>query len=98
MINHSVDIMGGDNHGQIRRLLNTLLEPGSDILQMPSTREEALNCAVGPSLLGGTDPGGGHQPGYNLPSGQADHTVVPVYLSTSPPHTIVRGGRRQNCR
>ena len=29
MINHSVDNMGGDNHGQIRRLLKTLLETGS---------------------------------------------------------------------
>ena len=72
-------ISGDANHGQIRRLLSTLLETGSDFLETPSTREEAMNCAVGPSQLGGTNPEVGPQPEYNLQTGQAVHTVVPVY-------------------
>ena len=63
------------NHGQFRRLLNTLLETGSDILQTPTTREEALIFVMGPPQLGGTDPAFEPQPGQNLQSGQADHTL-----------------------
>ena len=48
----------GANHGQFRRLLSTLLETGSDILQTPAIREEALNFVMGPSQLGRTDPRG----------------------------------------
>ena len=58
------------NHGQFRRLFNTVLETGSDILQTPSIREEALNFVVGPSQLGGTHPEGEPEPGKNLQGGQ----------------------------
>ena len=54
------------NHGQIRRLLTTLLENGSDTLQTPSTREEALNCAGSLSQIDGTDPEDGPQPGVTF--------------------------------